>query len=488
MLKHLGLTLFLIVATSCQTTLVRNSIKSVSDRIGITNNGSADQEKSEAETSKNRTQIVFKDREEVTIDNLPGYIMGADRVDVSSYRSRQPEPRAKTVPKTLLSDVDVNISSVLKNIANYLTDGIEDPFLQVKTLHDWVALTIAYDAKSYLSGTIPSQEVASVIDRKTAVCDGYAELLNELLKAADYKSIKISGYARGHGSSIFDNSLPDTSNHAWNAVFIDSNWYLIDSTWDSGHLDGRSFKRRYTTDYLFIDPQYMIFTHFPDSSRLQFLEIPVTADNYTNLPFIRGRFFNMGLIPIEGLSRVNTVQDRVSMKYRSPEGLTFSGILLSQEGKKIENRILIQNEDELMDFQVTFPGRGEWAVRLFAGTEGSGSKEWIADIGFQAESGTDDVFPKLYSPFFDCQSVIVSPEFGPLLVGDKQEIVIILPGYFEAFAKAGTAKYPMERDSEHDQFSVEIVIPKASEVTIFARRTARNRKFEGILSFPIKLD
>src|SRR4029079_2030806 len=70
-----------------------------------------------------------------------------------------------------------------------------------------------------------------VLKRRVAFCEGYARLFETLCDYAGIRSEVISGYSRTNMSS-----RQFRCNHKWNAVLIDSNWYLLDVTWASGYL------------------------------------------------------------------------------------------------------------------------------------------------------------------------------------------------------------------------------------------------------------
>ena len=81
-----------------------------------------------------------------------------------------------------------------------------------------------------------------VLKRKQTVCAGYARLFKTLCDFAGIKSEIITGYAKTNLMS----SRQFKCNHNWNAVLIDSNWYLLDATWASGYLKffrNRIYKR-----------------------------------------------------------------------------------------------------------------------------------------------------------------------------------------------------------------------------------------------------
>ena len=78
-----------------------------------------------------------------------------------------------------------------------------------------VALTISYYAAAFFANSIPSQTPSAVVRRRTAVCVGGV-------------------------------------------------WYLLDTTWDSGYIDGSRFVQAYTNSYFLLSPDKMIYTHMPN--------------------------------------------------------------------------------------------------------------------------------------------------------------------------------------------------------------------------------
>jgi transglutaminase/protease-like cytokinesis protein 3 len=86
-----------------------------------------------------------------------------------------------------------------------------------------------------------------------------------LCKLANIRVKTISGFAKGYGYKIGSQfSLTQEPNHAWNAVHIFGNWYLIDVTWSSGYSDDyRNFVKRLDEHYFLTCPEHLIWTHFP---------------------------------------------------------------------------------------------------------------------------------------------------------------------------------------------------------------------------------
>lgn len=94
-------------------------------------------------------------------------------------------------------------------------------FEQEKAVHDYMVLNSAYDYESYQNGTVPevSHTAEGIFVYKTAVCDGYAGAFKLCMDILGIPCETITGTAGGIG-------------HAWNAVMLDDEWYMVDVTWD----------------------------------------------------------------------------------------------------------------------------------------------------------------------------------------------------------------------------------------------------------------
>ncbi|KAK3083446.1 hypothetical protein FSP39_022920 [Pinctada imbricata] len=157
-----------------------------------------------------------------------------------------------------------------------------------------VILVCSYDMGA-LTGRnrrgIHSVSANSVLQLRTCVCEGYANLFEELCKHADIKVKKISGYSKGYGhkpGSQF--SYSQQTDHAWNAVYINGRWQFIECTWGSGATDNRGiYHQRFEDFFFFTDPRHFITAHFPymegdaeGSKQWQLLEKPVALEEFSN--------------------------------------------------------------------------------------------------------------------------------------------------------------------------------------------------------------
>ncbi|SFP63664.1 transglutaminase domain-containing protein [Parafilimonas terrae] len=192
-------------------------------------------------------------------------------------------------------------------LACLLTAPYNTEMDKVRSIFNWITDNIAYNTIRYGFHYLPQnskddaeadydadsvyksldERVARItLKRKYALCDGYARLFKSLCDFAGIKSVVITGYARAGYSSQF------ACNHKWNAVMIDSNWYLLDATWASGYLNfsGTAFRKEYNGYYFLTPPKYFIQDHYPDDVKWTLLNNPPTLSEFNRSPFKQPAF------------------------------------------------------------------------------------------------------------------------------------------------------------------------------------------------------
>ncbi len=155
----------------------------------------------------------------------------------------------------------------LEEAANKCIEGIPDSgdtYETVLYVHDYIVDNTDYDyaaAKNHERGLVHSAYGCLV--EGEAVCEGYAEAFTYIMNAVGIESGVCTG-----------------SNHAWNYVNVDGDYYWLDATWDD---DGKSPKHDY---FLFTDEQLLRSRTF-DYVQSYVPECTATKDNY----YVKNGFF-----------------------------------------------------------------------------------------------------------------------------------------------------------------------------------------------------
>ncbi|MCA9629342.1 MAG: hypothetical protein KC766_16825 [Myxococcales bacterium] len=277
--------------------------------------------------------------------------------------TRQPRSREYPFPRTLhplVNSIPASEEQSVQAVGNYIRAHEPDPFMRVKALHDYVADRIAYDGPSYVAGEYPPWDAPTVLRTRLAVCAGYAKLLEALGKVTGDKILYVTGDAR------VGNSPPSGNGHAWNVAQIEGAWYLLDPTWDSGSLSGATFKKQYSTDYLFAPPQVMGITHFPDDSKWQLRSPKISRAEFLDQPVLRPWFFNNRLTLLTPKRAQVTVRQRFGARIENPLGRFFLAYATPKRGGP-EVQCDVSSGKEV-DVSCQLPP-GEYRVGLYVGIQ-----------------------------------------------------------------------------------------------------------------------
>lgn len=242
----------------------------------------------------------------------------------------------------------VAVSTRYKNdltaLTHELTDRLSNEHFKARAIFRWITENISYDYKFYNKYQYKGKEprtfkcknekecearriaweikyIDRVLKKKKAVCQGYAMLFKKMCDIAGLKSELVAGYVRTEPYQVGTAGKLD---HAWNAVWLDSAYYLLDATWAAGgcgrNEDGKllSFQKKFNEYYWLTPALNFARNHFPQNSSWTLL-LGYTKDSFaTNPYYLPGEIQNIRLItPSSGVIRAkkgDTIQFRIEYK------------------------------------------------------------------------------------------------------------------------------------------------------------------------------
>ena len=199
---------------------------------------------------------------------------------------------------------------------------------------------------------------AKVLYRKVAFCDGYARLFKTLCDHAGIESEIIFGYARNNISKKF------AVNHTWNAVYLDSAWYLLDVTWASGFVSySNEYIKQYNDFYFLTPPDQFIRDHYPEDLRWTLLSDPPVYREFVQSPFRYPGFLKAGVtshFPVRGVIDA-AVGDTIRIELKTKRELTNLYVSSSPVFDTIQllTKPVLNNESMSFKYAIV-PGTGEW--------------------------------------------------------------------------------------------------------------------------------
>lgn len=169
-----------------------------------------------------------------------------------------------------------------QEIAQYLTKDFTNDIEKSRALYIWISHNISYNVD--LLNNLPkytSQEaiIEEVMQNRNGVCQHYADLFLVMSNSIGLQTYTISGYSRNTDGEIAEIS------HAWNAIKIDSNYFLLDITWAAGHATEDVFYRKFNDNFFLKTPQEFIADHIPFDPVWQFLDNPIRHKDFSEQSF-----------------------------------------------------------------------------------------------------------------------------------------------------------------------------------------------------------
>lgn len=145
-------------------------------------------------------------------------------------------------------------------LSNYLTSPYSTPVEKARSIYSWIITNIQYDATGYLAKEYVSKSVEEILESRNGICDGFAKLFQALADHANMEVISIEGRVKTIDNG--DDWPDDRGNHVWNAMQVDGQWKIIDSTWGAGFVRKDGFKPHPNHFFFLAAPESLLTSHF----------------------------------------------------------------------------------------------------------------------------------------------------------------------------------------------------------------------------------
>jgi transglutaminase/protease-like cytokinesis protein 3 len=199
-------------------------------------------------------------------------LLYAQKPAVRSNPYAETDARALQLPDSSSHDVS--------RIAAYINANFTTATVRTRAIFIWIANNIQYDIDNMFAIDF-YEDSAGKVDKplrtRKGICENYAALFAAICNQTGIRSYVIQGYTKRRG---FVDYIP----HAWCAVWIDGNWWLMDPTRGSGYVEQGKFVRKVNETCFKAGPDAFIRSHIPFDYLWEFLYYPVT-----NQEFYEGR-------------------------------------------------------------------------------------------------------------------------------------------------------------------------------------------------------
>ncbi|BAQ59633.1 hypothetical protein GM3708_38 [Geminocystis sp. NIES-3708] len=298
----------------------------------------------------------------------------------------------------------------VQDLANILSQYATTEEEKARIIYTWITHNITYDVAAlsdlFEKNIYPDITVETVLNTRATICSGYANLYQQLAQYMGLKSIIVTGYAKGINYVVGEDNQV---NHAWNAVKIDNNWYLIDTTWGAGTVNDEVFFAEFNPYYFATKPEEFIYSHFPENSQWQLLNTPFSRAQFDTFADVSPNLFEYD---IELMSHKNLKIDtdnRLNITLKAPKNVVAIAKLKSAEQELSDNYTFVQKKGDNIVVNTTFPEKGNYELEIFAKPkDDSNNYPLIVTYDINANN-SGDKFPSTFKHFNDHNGYLESP-------------------------------------------------------------------------------
>ncbi len=177
---------------------------------------------------------------------------------------------AKTVPDSM----EASVSS----LSGFFLEKVSGNRNLLRAFYVWCASEISYDTESMYNPKPMENRgklILETLEKRKAVCQGYAEVFHELCNLAGIENYLIQGYTRQNGTIM-------PLSHTWVLARPDTSWLFLDPTWGSGYVMNEQFTHKFNPAFFLVPPEKMIESHMPFDPMWQCLRFPYSSSDFYN--------------------------------------------------------------------------------------------------------------------------------------------------------------------------------------------------------------
>lgn len=295
--------------------------------------------------------------------------------------------------KHSFSKVDAYAKSVkgitdIGKLSHKLTSPYDTDIEKIRSIFRWITENISYDTKEYhmdsthsvhygiynkMSDTVKNRDsefnrklIDYILKNKKAICEGYSILFKALCDSSGIKAEYISGKSKTTASEI---GKAYKGNHAWNSVYLDDKWQLLDVTWASGYCDDsvRKFTKKYDESYFLTAPNKFIFQHYPDDTKKILFSNPPSETQFFSYPLVQSAFYKNDIISFSPLNGIveGKVGNKIIFDIRIPE----TESTLSVGTKKGSNEVKIKKQEKIITYEYTVTSDKDDVLTIYLNRE-----------------------------------------------------------------------------------------------------------------------
>lgn len=326
----------------------------------------------------------------------------------------------------------------IPKLAAYLTRYCRSDEQKALAIYAWITSHIEYDDYgAEHDEALTGQDADSVLALRKGVCAGYSKLFVALCQASGVKAEYVTGYVKSWDKIIVD----EDDLHAWNAVYWNQRWHLVDSTWGEDYLQEA---RTYPPQYFDVDPEKMLASHFPDNPTWQLRDRrSMTRQEFNRQCLREPEFFELGMELMDTTAYEMAFDRECTLRLKAPPHIYLDATLES-EGKKLDRGCrLISRRGNIRAIEIRPPIAGRYSVHIWA----DGNHVLTYHLKTRLPQLTRPAYPEQWDDYQSREVLIHEPLEG-VIKKQGQHFHLNVPQARRVWLHSGESEFPLRKNGD----------------------------------------
>ena len=354
--------------------------------------------------------------EPILLGNLASYVN-----PISSVRKTVVDEALASLPSRSRTAKAKMLTAMQTAKNTYSLSQIESAYLVYK----WEFQNFQYDCYNFNrdQSKIDYTEEGTY-SKGIGVCDGFSKNYVSMCNAMGVEAYRVVGYSKGAGYT--PGVMPSQSDHAWNAIKIGNDYYLLDVTWGIGSCNGDTYEAKLKDAYFCTNPQAFIRTHLPVEQQYQLISPTITLEEFVNMLDINIEFYEYGFTEVSPDMPSFSTDGKITVNFAYESSDTRKTFLYhlyylqSNTYYEQANSCWVDRLETSAVLTCYANQKGTYKLQVYGGPTTLESFPLLLeyDITCTKTALTPMGFPTTYGVFSDSDMQIIEPLYNPLTRGN----------------------------------------------------------------------
>ena len=384
-----------------------------------------------------KTFLIGECGEKVELDKEPlllggtassGLLAGSSRENpLSTLRKNLVDQALSVLPKRAYTSKADMLTAMLNAKNQFSLSQVESAYM----IYKWEYQNMQYDCYNFNRdhSKIDYTEDGTY-NKGKGVCDGFAKLFVTMANNLGVEAYRVVGYSKGAG--YVPGKLPEQSDHAWNAIKLNGNYYLLDVTWGIGSCNGDSYIAKLKDSYFCSKPEAFIRTHLPVEPKYQLVYPTINLQQFVDMLMVNMEFYEYGMTEVSPDLAEFETDGTIEVKFKyDPSDVKLAYIyhlyyLKSNTYVEQENACWINRLETSAVLTCHANYKGTYKLQIFGGPANLVSYPLLLEYDIYATKTAANPlgFPTTYGLYSQSDMQLIEPLYNPLYRGQAIDFKI----------------------------------------------------------------